>query len=81
MDYLLVLIVLWALFTIYKSIKAGAYIYIGYLVVSYMLLGLLITGQKLRIFLAVGLASVFNAGVIITNMVSTLSKITTTAAK
>ena len=33
MDFLLILLVAWALYTVYKSIKAGAYIYIAYLIV------------------------------------------------
>jgi hypothetical protein len=81
MDFLLILLVAWALYTVYKSIKAGAYIYIAYLIVFYLLLGLFMSGPKLRIFLAVGLASLFNAGMIISNMMATLSKISSSPAK
>jgi len=75
MDYLLILLILWALYTVYKSLIAGGYYYIIFLIVFYMLLGLFITGPKLRIFLSVGLANLFSAGMIVTSMLSTLSKI------
>lgn len=81
MDILLVLLVTWVLFSVYKSIKVGAYIYIVYLVVFYFILGLFITGIKSRIFLTVVLSSLLNTGIIITNIISTISKILSSTAK
>jgi hypothetical protein len=76
MDYLLIILILWTLYTVYKSLISGGYYYIVFLVVFYMLLGFFITGPKLRILMSVGLANLLSTGIIITNMISTLSKIT-----
>jgi hypothetical protein len=73
MDYLLVLLVLWALYTIYRNVISGFYIYILYIVVSYFLLGLFISGPKWKIFLSVLLANLFSVSMLITKVMSILN--------
>lgn len=68
MDILFILLAAWALYTIYKSIRIGAFMYIGILFVVYFLLSLFISNINLKIFFSIILSNLFYAGMIITNL-------------
>ena len=76
MDILLVLLILWAIYTIFNNIKKGAYMFVMYLIVSYFVLGLIFSGQKKRIFFSIILANLISIGIIISNVMSILGKLT-----
>jgi hypothetical protein len=74
MDYLLILLVIWALYTIYRNVISGVYIYIVYIAVSYFLVGLFISGPKWKIFLSVLLANLLSVCMLIKNVMSIMNK-------
>ena len=75
MDFLYILIAAWALYTLYKNIASGLYMYIVYLAVSYFIVRFIVTGPKWRLFLSVVLANLLSIGFIIGNMFSIIRKI------
>jgi len=75
MDFLYILIAAWALYTVYKNIANGLYMYIIYLAVAYFIVRFMVTGPKWRLFLAVILANLLSIGFIIGNMFSVIRKI------
>jgi hypothetical protein len=75
MDFLYILIAAWALYTVYKNIASGLYMYIIYLAVAYFIVRFMVTGPKWRLFLAVILANLLSIGFIIGNMFSVIRKI------
>ena len=74
MDYLLILLVIWTLYTIYRNVISGVYIYIVYIAVSYFLVGLFISGPKWKIFLSVLLANLLSVCILIKNVMSIMNK-------
>ena len=74
MDYLLILLVIWTLYTIYRNVISGVYIYIVYIAVSYFLVGLFISGPKWKIFLSVLLANLLSVCMLIKNVMSIMNK-------
>jgi len=75
MDFLYILIAAWALYTLYKNIASGLYMYIVYLTVAYFIVRFMVTGPKWRLFLSVILANLLSIGFIIGNMFSVIRKI------
>ena len=75
MDFLLIVFILWALYTIYNNIIIGNYYYLLYLVISYFIIQIFITGPKWRIFLAISLANLCSIGFIFINIFSVISKL------
>ena len=74
MDYLLILLVIWTLYTIYRNVISGVYIYIVYIAVSYFLVGLFISGLKWKLFLSVLLANLLSVCMLIKNVMSIMNK-------
>jgi hypothetical protein len=75
MDFLYILIAAWALYTLYKNVANGLYMYVLYLAVAYFIVRFMVTGPKWRLFLAVILANLLSIGFIIGNMFSVIRKI------
>ena len=75
MDFLYILIAAWALYTLYKNIASGLYMYIVYLAMAYFIVRFIVTGPKWRLFLSVVLANLLSIGFIIGNMFSIIRKI------
>ena len=68
MDILFILLAAWTLYTIYRSIRVGAFIYIGILFFTYIFLSLFISSRNIKLFLSIILSNLFYAGIIITNL-------------
>lgn len=75
MDFFLIIILLWGLYTIYKNISIGNYYYLLYLALSYFIVQLFISGTKWRVFISISLANLCSVGLIILNTFSIISKL------
>jgi hypothetical protein len=73
MDFLLIILVLWGVYSIYRNIMTGSYNYVVYLIIIYFVLGLLIKGPKWRIFLSIILTNLLTTCFMISNMFSIIS--------
>jgi hypothetical protein len=75
MDFLLIGLILWGLYTIYKSISIGNYYYLIYVVIAYFIVQLFISGPKWRIFLTITLANLCSISLLLMNTFSIISKL------
>jgi hypothetical protein len=76
MDILLILLILWAVYTIFNNMKRGAYMFVVYIIASYFALGLIFSGQKKRIFFSIILANLISVGIVVNNVMNILGNLT-----
>ena len=74
MDFLYILIAAWALYSVYKNVINGFYMYIVYLAIAYFVVRFMVTGPKWRLFLAVIFANLLSVAMIVGNMLSAIQK-------
>jgi hypothetical protein len=68
MDIIFYLLCAWIIYIVFKSIMAGAFIYLFILLSMFLLLSLFIKGINLKLFLTILLGNLFYAGTVISNM-------------
>ena len=68
MDFIFYFLSAWIIYSVIKSIMAGAFIYPVIMIFMFLLLSLFIKGMNLKLFFSVLLTNLFYAGIVISNM-------------